>query len=287
LFDFVYFIKILISGMVSGKKKIELARPCLKGLSLVKPFKNETFGFSKTGGRNNKGRITIKGRGFGHKRSFRKIKFNRLKSTFGKGLVCSISYDPFRSSYILLVQLNSGYKVYVLAPHLIECGKVIETSYSSDILIGNSLPVETVPLGSSIHNISSSMYSGGIFSRSAGTYSQLLKKFLDHALVRLSSKEQRLIPINSFVTMGCVSNPSHNTFLQQKAGRNRWLGFKSKVRGVAMNPVDHPHGGGEGKSSGGRFPVTPRGLLTRFRRTSKSKTSYLIIQSRRYKRRKK
>jgi len=225
-------------------------------------------------GRNNQGKITVKHRGGGHKRLYRKISFKRNKNI--QGFVKGVEYDPNRSSNIALIE-NQGNFFYILAPENLKVGDWIESGPNAAINIGNSLPLKNIPLGSLIHNISLKPYSGGQLIRSAGTFAQLLQKnHGKYAKVRLISGEQRLIPLECEATLGIVSNVDYKNIKIGKAGRNRWLNKRPKVRGVAKNPIDHPHGGGEGKTSGGRPSVSFTGRITKGKPTVKKKNKYII-----------
>jgi len=224
-------------------------------------------GFKRSYGKNNQGKITIKGRGGGHKRLYRIISFDREK--IKKASVESIEYDPNRSSNIALIKDDFKNFYYILAPEGLTKGSIVESGKNASINIGNSLPLKNIPLGSFIHNISLKTNKGGQLLRSAGTFGQLIQKGEKYANIRLQSGEQRLFLLDCFATIGSVSNPDHKNKKIGKAGRNRWLNKRPRVRGVAMNPVDHPHGGGEGKTSGGRPSVTPKGIITKGKPTRK------------------
>lgn len=224
-------------------------------------------------GRNNQGKITIKHRGGGHKRLYRQISFKR---TGIQGYVRSIEYDPNRSANIAAISYENKC-AYILAPHGIQIGDWIDSNDTAPIKIGNSLLLKNMPLGSIIHNISLKPFHGGQLIRSAGTFAQLLQKNNGkYAKIRLSSGEQRLILLNCEATLGQVSNLDFKNIKKGKAGRNRWLNRRPKVRGVAMNPVDHPHGGGEGKTSGGRPSVSFKGRITKGQKTVSKKNKYII-----------
>lgn len=239
-----------------------------------------TFGISKSGGRNNHGRLTSFNKGGGHKKKFRIIDFLRDRDG-QKATVERIEYDPNRSAFIALVQYEDGTKTYILAPQKLAAGDVIESGSSADIKIGNSLPLQNIPVGTIIHNVEMKPKKGGQLARAAGSYVQLVGKDVDMAQIRLRSGELRVVPLECRATIGAVSNPDRQNENQGKAGRMRWKGKRPTVRGVAMNPVDHPHGGGEGKTSGGRHPVTPWGKSTKGKKTRKNKfTSKFIIRGR-------
>ena len=241
--------------------------------SLLRPQK-------KSGGRNSYGRVTVRRRGGGHKRRFRVIDFKRDKADI-PAKVATIEYDPNRSARIALLHYVDGEKRYILAPVGMVVGDTIVTSESADIKPGNALPLEKIPLGTIIHNVEMKPGKGAQLARSAGTGVQLMAKEGRYALLKLPSGELRKVLMACKATIGQVGNIEHENISIGKAGRTRWLGRRSKVRGVAMNPVDHPHGGGEGKSSGGRHPVTPWGVPTKGFRTRKSKPGDKLIVKRR------
>ena len=234
----------------------------------------------KSGGRNNNGRITIRHRGGGHKRHLRVIDFKRDKIGI-PATVASIEYDPNRSARIALLHYADGEKRYILAPLELEVGSVVMSGPEADIKPGNTLPLRSIPLGTAIHNIELRAGRGGQIVRSAGTYAQLMAKEDRYALVKLPSGEVRMVLIECKATVGQLGNVIHENISLGKAGRKRWLGKRPKVRGVAMNPVDHPMGGGEGRSSGGRHPCTPWGKPTKGYRTRKNrKTDRYIVTKR-------
>lgn len=234
-------------------------------------------------GRNNNGRITVRRRGGGHKRFYRIVDFKRNKTGI-PGTVTQIEYDPNRSAHIALIAYEDGEKRYIIAPVGLEVGKIILSGPEADILPGNSLPIRNIPLGTNIHNIEMRPGKGGQLARSAGSFAQLVAKDGEHAQIRMPSGEVRRIPIVCTATVGQVGNVEHENVSLGKAGRSRWKGRRPKVRGVAMNPVDHPHGGGEGKTSGGRHPVTPWGQPTRGYKTRNNKrTDNMIVRDRRSK----
>jgi len=237
--------------------------------SLCKPL-------SKKGGRNNKGRITIRHRGGGHKRKYRLIDFKRDKLEV-PAKVASIEYDPNRSAYIALLHYVDGEKRYILAPVGINVGSIVRSSIEADIKPGNCLPLRDIPLGQLIHNVELKKGKGGELVRSAGTAAQIMAKEGKYAQIRLPSSEVRMVLLDCKATIGQVGNLENSNIRIGKAGRNRHLGLRPKVRGVAMNPVDHPHGGGEGRSSGGRHPVTPWGVLTKGFKTRSNKNSDKFI----------
>ncbi len=242
--------------------------------SLLRPIK-------RSGGRNNKGRTTVRWRGGGHKRRYRLIDFKRNK--FGvPAKVASIEYDPNRSANIALLHYADGEKRYILAPLGLKKGDTVLSADDADIKPGNSLPLAKIPLGIIIHNVELKIGKGGQMARSAGTYVQLMAKEGDYAFLKLPSGEVRMVRLECRATIGQVGNLDHENISLGKAGRKRWLGRRPKVRGVAMNPVDHPLGGGEGKSSGGRHPCSPWGWPTKGFRTRKAKPSdRYIVKDRR------
>ena len=234
-------------------------------------------------GRNNDGHITVRRRGGGHKRHYRVIDFKRDKDGV-PGRVAQIEYDPNRSSNIALVSYVDGEKRYIIAPVGLEVGKTITSGEDADILPGNTLPIRNIPLGTQIHNIEMRPGKGGQMARAAGSFAQLLAKEGAYAQLRMPSGEVRRVPVECRATVGQVGNVEHENISLGKAGRTRWRGIRPHVRGVAMNPVDHPHGGGEGKSSGGRNPVTPWGQPTRGYKTRRNKrTKKMIVRDRRVK----
>lgn len=234
----------------------------------------------KTGGRNNYGRITCRHRGGGHKRQFRRIDFKREKIDI-PAKVASIEYDPNRSTRIALLHYVDGEKRYILAPHHLKLGDLVISSDQADIKPGNALPIANIPLGTTIHNIELKPGCGGQMARSAGTYAQLMAKEDKYGQIKLPSGEVRKVLLTCRATIGQCGHLLHESISLGKAGRKRWLGKRPKVRGVAMNPVDHPHGGGEGKSSGGRHPVTPWGVPTKGYKTRKKKSSDRLIVKKR------
>jgi large subunit ribosomal protein L2 len=246
-------------------------------ITSVEPEKGLTKPVKKTGGRNNAGRLTSRHRGGGHKRKYRVVDFRREKTDI-PAKVKTIEYDPNRSARIALVSYADGEKRYIVAPVDLKVGDPIITSASADIKPGNTMPLRNIPLGSLIHNVELRPGKGAQMVRSAGTYAQLMAKEGDYAQVRLPSGEVRKVFIECKATIGQVGNVTHEGVSIGKAGRTRWLGKRPKVRGVAMNPIDHPMGGGEGKTSGGRHPCTPWGVPTKGHKTRKNKTTdkYII-----------
>ncbi|MGH9453509.1 MAG: 50S ribosomal protein L2 [Terriglobia bacterium] len=231
-------------------------------------------------GRNNQGRLTIWRRGGGHKRQYRIIDFKRDK--FGiAARVATIEYDPNRSAFISLLHYVDGEKRYILYPHGLKVGDKVVSGPEADIIAGNALPLKNMPVGTMVHNIELRQGKGGQMVRSAGGSAQLLSKEGEYAQVRLPSGEVRKVHVDCMATVGQLGNLDHENITVGKAGRNRWLGRRPTVRGVAKNPVDHPHGGGEGKTSGGRHPVTPWGQPTRGYKTRNNKATDKFIVKRR------
>ena len=246
----------------------------------AKPQRSLLKATKKSGGRNNRGRITSRRRGGGHKRRFRVIDFKRDKVGI-PGKVASIEYDPNRSARIALIVYADGEKRYIIAPNGISVGDPIETGPGSDIKPGNAMPLSSVPLGTWVYNVELKPGRGGQMVRSAGTYAQVMAKEGKYVLLRLPSGELRQVFHACGATIGQVGNLQHENIKLGKAGRSRWLGRRPKVRGVAMNPVDHPHGGGEGRTSGGRHPVTPWGKPTKGAKTRRNTRSDRFIVRRR------
>ena len=243
--------------------------------SLLEPVK-------KTGGRNNYGRITTRHRGGGHKRRYRVIDFKRVKDGV-PAKVAAIEYDPNRSARIALLHYADGAKSYILAPARLKVGAKVESGPSADIKPGNALPLEYIPTGTLVHNVELRPGQGGKMARSAGSGVQLVAKDEGYGVLRLPSGEMRRVPLACRATVGQVGNVEHENVSGGKAGRSRWQGRRPTVRGSAMNPVDHPHGGGEGKSKGGRHPVTPWGVPTLGKRTRRKRkeSDTLIVRARR------
>ncbi len=269
-------------------KKYKPTSPAQRGLVLVdrsalykgKPVKGLTHGLTKSGGRNNLGRITSFDRGGGHKRSYRVIDFKRRKFDMA-ATVERLEYDPNRTSFIALVKYADGELAYILAPQRLAVGDTVVAGERVDVKPGNAMPLASIPVGTIVHNVELKPGKGGQLARSAGTYVQLVGRDQGYAIIRLSSGEQRLVRGDCMASIGAVSNPDHANITIAKAGRNRWLGKRPTVRGVAMNPVDHPHGGGEGRTSGGRHPVTPWGKPTKGKKTRHNKaTDKYILRSR-------
>ena len=250
------------------------------GLHKGKPVKALTEGLTKKGGRNNKGRITARRIGGGAKKLYRKVDFKRNRWDV-PATVERLEYDPNRTAFIALIKYEDGQLSYIVAPQRLEVGDTVITSATADIKPGNTLPLKNIPVGTIIHNIELKPQKGAQMVRSAGTYAQLVGRDGGYAQIKLASGELRMVMDTCLATVGAVSNPDNMNQVLSKAGRKRHLGKRPSVRGVVMNPVDHPHGGGEGKSSGGRHPVTPWGKKTRGPKTRKNKaTDRLIIRSR-------
>jgi len=269
-------------------KQFNPTTPGTRGLVLVdrselhkgKPVKGLTEGLTKSGGRNNHGRITVWQRGGGHKRRYRMVDFKRRKRDV-PGTVERLEYDPNRTAFIALIRYEDDELSYILAPQRLAVGDRVIASERADIKPGNAMPLKFMPVGTIVHNVELKAGKGGQMARSAGCYAQLIGKDQGYAQLRLSSGELRLVRGECLATVGAVSNPDNANEKLGKAGRNRWLGKRPHVRGVVMNPVDHPHGGGEGRTSGGRHPVTPWGKPTKGKRTrSNKKTDRLIMRSR-------
>jgi large subunit ribosomal protein L2 len=246
-----------------------------------KPVKALTEGLSKSGGRNNTGRITAYHRGGGHKRSYRMIDFKRVKFD-AVGTIERLEYDPNRTAWIALVNYEDGEQAYIVAPQRLGAGdKIISSMNTVDVKPGNAMPLERMPVGTIVHNVELKPRKGGQVARSAGAYAQYVGRDSGWAILRLNSGEQRRVHGTCLATVGAVSNQDHANTSLGKAGRNRWLGRKPVNRGVTMNPVDHPHGGGEGRTSGGRHPVSPWGKPTKGKRTRSNKaTDKFIVRSR-------
>ena len=269
-------------------KQYKPVTPSLRGTVLIdrselwkgKPVKTLTEGKSKSGGRNNHGRTTSFFRGGGHKQSYRYVDFKRRK--FGvPASVERLEYDPNRSAFIALVKYEDGELSYIIAPQRLKAGDRVVAGARVDIKPGNAMPMSAMPVGTIIHNVELKQGAGGKLARSAGCYAQLVGKDAGYAQVKLQSGELRLVRGECMATVGAVSNPDNQNQSIGKAGRNRWLGRRPHNRGVVMNPVDHPHGGGEGRTSGGRHPVTPWGKPTKGYKTRTNKrTSSLIIRRR-------
>ena len=255
------------------------------GLYKGAPIKALTEGKHSSGGRNNNGRITVRFRGGGHKKTYRKIDFRRAKFD-QPAQVERIEYDPNRSAFIALIKYPDGELSYILAPQRLAEGTSVVSGEHVDVKPGNAMPVGNIPIGTIVHNIELKIGKGGQIARSAGTYAQIVGRDGEYVILRLNSTEQRLVHGRCTGTIGAVSNPDHMNISIGKAGRNRWLGRKPHNRGVSMNPVDHPHGGGEGRTSGGRHPVTPWGKPTKGKKTRSNKSTNRFILISRHKRKK-
>ena len=243
-----------------------------------KPVKGLTEGKPHTGGRNNHGRITSRFRGGGHKQSYRLVDFKRRKFDV-PAVVERLEYDPNRTAFIALIKYQDGELAYILAPQRIRSGDTVVAGKRADIKPGNAMPLTAMPVGTIVHNVELKEGAGGKLARAAGTYAQLVGKDSGYAQIKLQSGELRLVRGECMATVGAVSNPDNMNQEMGKAGRSRWLGRRPHNRGVVMNPVDHPHGGGEGRTSGGRHPVTPWGIPTKGYKTRVNKrTDRLIIR---------
>ncbi len=273
-------------------KQYKPTTPGQRGLVLVergdlwkgKPVKTLTEGLSKSGGRNNMGRTTVWSRGGGHKRRYRKVDFKRRKFDV-PAVVERLEYDPNRTAFIALIRYEDGDVAYILAPQRLKAGDTVLAAERCDVKPGNAMPLNSIPVGTIIHNVELKVGKGGQIARSAGTYAQLVGRDQGYAQIKLGSGELRMVRGECMATIGAVSNPDQANIKLGKAGRKRWLGRRPVVRGVVMNPVDHPHGGGEGRTSGGRHPVTPWGKPTKGKRTRSNKaTDKLVIRSRHQKR---
>jgi len=244
------------------------------------PIKVLVEGKSKTGGRNNDGRITMRHIGGGAKRSYRMVDFRRRKFD-APAKVERIEYDPNRTAFIALIKYKDGTLNYILAPQRPNVGDSVVSGDKVDIKVGNAMPLSAMPVGTIVHNIEMKPGKGGQVARSAGAYAQYLGRDAGYALIRLNSSEVRKIPLTCMATVGAVSNPDHMNEVIGKAGRNVWKGKRPHVRGTAMNPIDHPHGGGEGRTKGGRHPVTPWGKPTKGGKTRVNKrTTKFIVRTR-------
>ncbi|CAH2601660.1 50S ribosomal subunit protein L2 [Rhodovastum atsumiense] len=269
-------------------KNFNPVTPSLRGTVLVdrselwkgKPVKGLTVGKSSSGGRNNHGRITSRFRGGGHKRSYRVIDFRRRKFDV-PATVERLEYDPNRTAFIALIKYQDGELAYILAPQRLKAGDTVVAGARCDIKPGNAMPLAAIPVGTIVHNVELKPGAGGKLARAAGQYAQLVGKDAGYAQIKLMSGELRLVRGECIATVGAVSNPDNSNQQIGKAGRSRWLGRRPHNRGVVMNPVDHPHGGGEGRTSGGRHPVTPWGKPTKGYKTRVNKrTDRLIIRRR-------
>ena len=251
-----------------------------------KPLKVLTEGKSEKGGRNNTGRITVRFRGGGHKQTYRIIDFKRRKLNVAAA-VERIEYDPNRTSFIALIKYADGEQAYIIAPQRLNVGDSVVSGDNVDIKPGNAMPLANIPVGTIVHNVEMKIGKGGAIARSAGGYAQIVGRDQGYVSLRLSSGETRSIHGQCFATVGAVSNPDHMNASMGKAGRHRWLGQRPHNRGVTMNPVDHPHGGGEGRTSGGRNPVSPWGKPTKGKKTRSNKSTDKFIVASRHVRKKK
>ena len=270
-------------------KQFKPTTPGRRGLVLVdrsglwkgKPLKALTIGLHGKGGRNNLGRVTARRRGGGHKQSYRLVDFKRAKFDVS-ATVERLEYDPNRTAFIALVRYEDGEMSYILAPQRLAVGDTVVSGESVDIRPGNAAPLKNIPVGTIVHNVEMKAGKGGQIARAGGGYVQLVGKDQGYAQLRLASGELRMVRAECLATIGAVSNPDQANIKLGKAGRKRWLGKRPSVRGVAMNPIDHPHGGGEGRTSGGRHPVTPWGKPTKGKRTRKNKRTDSLIMRRRH-----
>ena len=269
-------------------KSYKPTTPGQRGLVLIdrselwkgRPVKHLTEGLNRTGGRNNTGRITMWHQGGGAKRLYRVVDFKRRKYDI-PAVVERIEYDPNRTAFIALIKYQDGELAYILAPQRLAVGDNVVASAQADVKPGNAMPLSAIPVGTIIHNVELKPGKGAQIARSAGAYAQLVGRDQGMAILRLNSGEQRLVHGSCFATVGAVSNPDHGNINDGKAGRSRWRGKRPHNRGVAMNPVDHPHGGGEGRTSGGRHPVSPWGKPTKGKKTRSNKsTDKFIMRSR-------
>ena len=249
-------------------------------ITATEPYKPLTEPLKKSGGRNNRGELTSWWRGGGHKRLYRVIDFKRDKKDI-PAKVTTIEYDPNRSARIALVTYADGEKRYILAPNGLTVGQTVVAGAGADIVVGNALPLKGIPVGTIVHNVEFKPGAGAKMARAAGAGAQLMAKEGDYALLRVPSGELRRVRVECFATIGQVGNLEHENISIGKAGRNRWLGWRSHNRGVAMNPVDHPMGGGEGKTSGGRHPCSPWGWKTKGMKTRNNKRTDALIVKRR------
>ena len=242
-----------------------------------KPVKSLTEGLSKTGGRNSRGRITTRHIGGGHARRYRLVDFKRRK--FMEATIERLEYDPNRTAFIALIVYKDGTQSYILAPQRVKKGDVVVAGDKVDVKPGNAMLIKNIPVGTIVHNVEMKPGKGGQMARSAGTYVQIVGRDSGVVQIKLNSGEVRLVPQECMATVGSVSNADHGNEKRGKAGANRWRGIRPSVRGVVMNPVDHPHGGGEGKASGGRHPVTPWGKGTKGTKTRNNKrTDHMIVR---------
>jgi large subunit ribosomal protein L2 len=275
-------------------KTFKPVTPSLRQLVIVdrsdlykgKPVKILTEGKTSKGGRNNTGRVTVRFRGGGHKQAYRLVDFKRRKLDV-VGKVERLEYDPNRTAFIALIRYADDTLAYILAPQRLSVGDEVVSGQQVDVKPGNAMPIANIPVGTIVHNVEMKIGKGGAIARSAGTYAQIVGRDQGYVIVRLNSGEQRLVHGQCFATIGAVSNPDHMNTSIGKAGRSRWLGRRPHNRGVTMNPIDHPHGGGEGRTSGGRHPVTPWGKPTKGKKTRSNKSTDRFIVSSRHARKKK
>ena len=270
-------------------KSFKPVTPSLRGTILIdrselykgKPVKGLTEGKSHSGGRNNHGRTTVRFRGGGHKQSYRLVDFKR-RSKFGvPAIVERLEYDPNRTAFIALLKYEDGELAYIIAPQRLKVGDAVVAGDRADIKPGNAMPLSAIPVGTIVHCIEMKPGAGAKMARSAGTYAQLVGKDAGYAQLKLMSGEVRTVRSECLASIGAVSNPDNSNQQIGKAGRSRWLGRRPHNRGVTMNPIDHPHGGGEGRTSGGRHPVTPWGKPTKGAKTRNNKrTDHLIVRRR-------
>jgi large subunit ribosomal protein L2 len=251
-----------------------------------KPVKSLTEGKHSSGGRNNNGRITSRFRGGGHKKAYRIVDFRRQKFD-APATVERLEYDPNRTAFLALLKYPDGELAYILAPQRLSVGDTVVAGEHVDVKPGNAMPLASIPVGTIVHNIEIKIGKGGQIARSAGTYAQIVGRDGEYIILRLNSGEQRLVHGRCMGTIGAVSNPDRMNTTVGKAGRTRWLGWRPHNRGVTMNPIDHPHGGGEGRTSGGRHPVTPWGFPTKGKKTRKNKSTTKFIIASRHARKKK
>lgn len=270
-------------------KKYKPTTPSQRALVLVnkselwkgKPLKKLTEGKKSSGGRNNLGRITTRHKGGGHKQTYRIIDFKRTKKDI-EAVVERIEYDPNRTSFIALIKYTDNSHAYIIAPQKLAVGDTVISSDKVDIKPGNVMPLKNMPVGCIVHNVELKPGKGGQLAKAAGCYIQVVGKESGYVMLKLKSGELRKVNSECLASIGAVSNPEHQNVNIGKAGRNRWRGIRPTVRGVAMNPIDHPHGGGEGRTSGGRHPVTPWGKSTKGKRTRNNKSSEKYIIKKRY-----
>ena len=275
-------------------KSFKPITPSLRQLVIVdrselykgKPLKKLTEGKPERGGRNNTGRITVRFRGGGHKQSYRIIDFRRRKLDVA-AKVERLEYDPNRTAFIALLTYTDGEQAYILAPQRLAAGDQVVAGNQVDVKPGNAMPLANIPVGTIVHNVEMKIGAGGVMARSAGAYVQIVGRDAGYVILRMKSGEQRLVHGQCFATIGAVSNPDHMNASLGKAGRQRWLGKRPHNRGVTMNPVDHPHGGGEGRTSGGRHPVSPWGKPTKGKKTRTNKRTTQFIVTSRHKAKKK